>query len=158
EQVAERLVPKLTGEERQVLARRYTENVRAYQSYLKGLYHFTRKDIGKSLTYFQQAVELDPNYALAYSWLATSYPTLPMGTDAASAEVLPKAKAASARALELDDTLAEAHLSQAFIKFWIEWDWPGVERECRRAIELNPNHPLAHWWYAHYLSSAGRHP
>jgi serine/threonine-protein kinase len=170
ERVAESLAVKLTGEQRAALAKRYTENVEAYQLYLMGHYHSIRRvpeafgpspaigyNLRKSIEYFQRAIEIDPNYALAYSGLSRSYATLPINSDVPSAEVWPRAKEAAMKALELDDALAEAHLSLGAIKFWIEWDWPGVEREFKRAIELNPNHALAHFWYAHYLSNMGRH-
>ena len=113
----------------------------------------------KSLEYFQQAIEKDPNFALAYSGLADAYNLL--GTqDAAGGmaphEAMPKAKAAALKALEIDDTLAEPHVSLAHVKYYYDRDWAGAEREYKRAIELNPNYPTAHSWYAVYLMAAGR--
>ena len=158
--VAEHLVLKLTGERRELLAKHYTDNVEAYQSYLKGMYFSSKRTseaIRKGLAYFQRAIEIDPNYALAYSGLASSYAMLPITSDVPSREILPLAKEAAMKALEIDDALAEAHISLAGIKLWMEWDWQGAEKECKRAIELNPNHPRTHQRYAAILSNPGRH-
>ena len=158
--VAEHLVLKLTGERRELLAKHYTDNIEAYQLYLKGMYFSSKRTteaIQKGLRYFQRAIELDTNYALAYSGLAGSYARLPITSDVPSREVLPVAKEAAMKALEIDDALAEAHISLAGINFWLEWDWQGAEKECKRAIELNPNHAGAHGRYAHLLSNLGRH-
>ena len=94
---------------------------------------------------------------LAYSGLAGSHARLPITSDVPSKEVLPVAKEAALKALEIDDALAEAHISLAGINLWLEWDWQGAEKECKRAIELNPNHAGAHGRYAHLLSNLGRH-
>jgi Tfp pilus assembly protein PilF len=113
----------------------------------------------KSIEYFQQAIERDPNFALAYSGLADAYDLL-AAPDAAGGlpanEAMPKAKAAALKALEIDDALAEPHVSLAHVKYYYDRDWVGAEREYKRAIELNPNYPTAHQWYAVYLMSAGR--
>lgn len=113
----------------------------------------------KSLEYFQQAIQTDPGFALAYSGLADSYDLLGAG-DASGAlpatEAYPKAKAAALKALEIDDTLAEPHVSLAHVKYYYDRDWAGAEREYQRAIELNPNYPTAHNWYAVFLMSAAR--
>jgi DNA-binding winged helix-turn-helix (wHTH) protein/TolB-like protein/Tfp pilus assembly protein PilF len=159
--VAERLVMKLTGERRELLAKHYTENIEAYQLYLKGRY-FTHQrrleSIQKGIGYFQKAITLDQNYALAHAGLAQAYLLLPITSDVPSKEIVPVAKQAVMKALEIDDTLADAHVVLAGIKYWIEWDWRGSEKDCRRAIEINPNHPGAHFRYAHLLSSVGQHP
>jgi len=159
--VAEHLVLKLTGERRELLAKHHTDNVEAYQSYLKGMYFASKRTsetIQKGLGYFQRAIEIDPNYALAYSGLASSYARLPITSDVPSREVLRMAKQAAMKALEIDEALAEAHISLAGINLWLEWDWQGAEKECKRAIELNPNHPATHQRYAAILSNLGRHP
>jgi DNA-binding winged helix-turn-helix (wHTH) protein/TolB-like protein/Tfp pilus assembly protein PilF len=159
--VAERLVQKLTGEQRELLARHYTADIEAYQLYLKGKYFTYQRrleSIQKGIGYFQKAITIDQNYALAYAGLSQAYLLLPITSDAPSREILPAAKEAVTKALEIDERLVEAHVSLAGIKYWIEWDWQGSEKECRRAIELNPNHPGAHFRYAHLLSTVGRHP
>jgi TolB-like protein len=159
-QVAERLVLKLTGQKKAMLAKHYTDNIEAYQLYLKGLYFSSQRTKGgtqKGNRYFRQAIEIDPNYALAYSGLAASYARLPIISDVPSREVLPEAKQAVMKALEIDDALTEARISLAGIKFWLEWDWQGAEEECKRAIAQNPNHPNAHARYAHLLSNMERH-
>jgi TolB-like protein/Tfp pilus assembly protein PilF len=158
--VAERLVLKLTGERKELLARHYTENIEAYQLYLKGRYfaHQRRlESIEKGIGYYQNAITIDPNYALAYAGLSHAYSLLPITSDLPSREVLPLAKEAVMKALEIDERLVEAHVSLAGIKYWMEWDWQGSEDHCKRAIELNPNHPQAHFRYAHLLSSVERH-
>lgn len=139
--------------ERQVM-RRDTNNVEAYQLYLKGRYFWnkrTQEGLKKGSDYFEQAIKLDPNYALAYAGLADSYALHNLYTGLQVGDVFPKAKAAAVKALELDDTLAEAHTSLAYIKYYYEWDWLGAEAEFKRAIELNPNYATAHQWYAEYL-------
>ena len=159
--VAERLILKLTGEQSEVLAKHYTNDIEAYQLYLKGRY-FTHQrrleSIQKGIGYYQNAITIDPNYALAYAGLSQAYLLLPITSDVPSRETLPVAKEAVMKGLEIDERLVEAHVSLAGIKYWMEWDWQGSENECIRAIELNPNHAGAHFRYAHVLSSVGRHP
>jgi TolB-like protein/Tfp pilus assembly protein PilF len=153
---------KLTDEERERLRKRYTENTEAFHSYLKGRYHLnkrTARAIRKAIEYFREAIEFDPTYALAYAGLADAYTLLgSAGYDASDpAEIMSRAKAAALRALEIDDALAEAHTSLAFIKFRVDWDWAGAEKEFARAVELKPGLAAAHHWYALYLSAVGRH-
>jgi tetratricopeptide (TPR) repeat protein len=158
--VAAALEFQLSGEERKRLTRRYTENVEAYGLYLKGRYHTARLtplEIQKGISYFQQAIELDPNYALAYVGLARAYQVLPPASDFPPHEFFPKAKAAAQKALEIDDRLAEAHAVLGWVIFWYEWDWKAAEIQDRRAIEINPNSADAHEVYAHLLSNTGRH-
>src|SRR6185295_13085792 len=146
-QMVEALRLNLTGEEQRRVSRHYTENAEAYQLYLKGRYFQDKRTpdaLRKSTEYFQQTIELDPRYALAFAGLADSYVILVSRADAPSQESFPKAKTAALRALEIDDTIAEAHTSLANIKYWYDWDWPGSEREFKRAIELSPNYPVAH--------------
>lgn len=154
-----RLRPKLEGEDRKLLARRPTENVEAYQLYLQGLFYWnkwTEADFKKAADYFTQAVQKDPRYALSYAGLADTYSLLGDAGYLPPSEAWPKAKAAAMQALEIDDTLAEAHTSLALVKEHFEWDWTGAETEFRRAIELNPNSATAHHWYGDYLANMGR--
>jgi eukaryotic-like serine/threonine-protein kinase len=154
-----RLRPKLEGEERKLLAKRPTENVEAYQLYLQGLFYWnkwTEPDFKKAADYFTQAVQKDSRYALSYAGLADTYSLLGDAGYLPPSEAWPKAKAAAMQALEIDDTLAEAHTSLALVKEHFEWDWTGAETEFRRAIELNPNSATAHHWYGEYLANMGR--
>jgi serine/threonine-protein kinase len=156
-EVSEKLRLKLSGEQKEQVAKRYTDSTEAYELYLRGRYQWNRRTpdaLMKGIDYFQQAIKTDPNYALAYAGLADSYNVLSTNTVRPPKEAFPKAKEAAERALALDDTLAEAHTSLAFIKTVYEWDWPGAEKEFKRAIELNPNYSNAHYWYgfAHLLS------
>jgi DNA-binding winged helix-turn-helix (wHTH) protein/TolB-like protein/Tfp pilus assembly protein PilF len=140
--------------------KRSTENVEAYGLYMKGRYHalgLTRAETDKGIAYFQQAIELDPNYALAYVGLAEAYLPIALAGNVPSWEVMPKAKAAILRAIEIDETLAEAHAVLGLIIFWYDWDWQAAEKEYLRALELNPNSAEAHFVYAHLLSNTGRH-
>jgi TolB-like protein/DNA-binding winged helix-turn-helix (wHTH) protein/tetratricopeptide (TPR) repeat protein len=138
----------------------YTENVEAYQLYMKGRFHLL-KGIGSEtetgIAYFQQAIGVDPNYALAYTGLADAYRGRTVGGEMPSAEFMPKARAAALRAIEIDDTLAEAHANLGHIMFWYDWDWGAAENQHRRALQLDPNSPDALQFYAHLLSSTGRH-
>ncbi|MCI0339511.1 MAG: winged helix-turn-helix domain-containing protein [Acidobacteria bacterium] len=158
EKVAEALMLQLTGEQRKLLQRRYTENVEAHQAYLMGRYFWDRrhgKSLFKAIEYFQQAINLDPNYALAHAGLADCYVSMSGGTLQLSAGNRVKASTAATRALDLDDTLAEAHTSLASLRLQ-EWDWSGAGKEFERAIELNPNYANAHLFYAWYLQLRGR--
>jgi serine/threonine protein kinase/Tfp pilus assembly protein PilF len=159
--VAREVEVKVTPQERVRLATTRTVNFEAYQLYLKGRYFWnkrTEQDLRKSIGYFHQAIDLDPSYALAYSGLADCYSLL--GWDLFGAlpprEALPIAKAAALKALEIDDTLADAHNSLAWIQFAFDWNWPGAECGFKRALELNPGHATAHHWYAEYLLAMGR--
>lgn len=157
EQVARALTLRLSEAERMRLTRRHTEDTEAYRLYLKGRYFWNRRTheaLRKGLEYFERAVDADPNFALAYTGLADSYllgagSFLPL-------EAIPKARAAALRAVELDETLAEAHTSVARIRMSFEWDWVGAERGFKRALELNPNYSTARQWYANLLIATGR--
>lgn len=143
------LAPVLTEQEREQLAKRYTNNPEAYEAYLKGRYFWNKRTvegIRKSTTYFQQAIDKDPNFALAHAGLADVY---------LISEAL-KFEPAIRKALELDDKLGEAHASLGFDRMFWHWDWEGAEREFKLALELNPNYPTAHQWYAIYLALRGR--
>ena len=159
--ISQQLRPKLSNETQQRLARRDTENPEAYELYLKGRYalnSLTRQQ-QSGLGYFQQAIEKDPHYALAYAGMAEAY--VEMADIGATFRVPPKeayalAKAAALKAVELDDTLAEAHVSLALIAFHYEWDWAASDREFKRAIALKPEFVPGHHWYSHLLISQGR--
>ena len=134
-------------------------NPEAYQLYLKGRYHAnqaTAEELKKAIDYFQQTIDKDPGYALAYAGLADTYCQLGGEYEfSAATQVLPKAKAAAQKALELDDTLAEAHAALAYAEFF-DWDWLNVEREFKRAIELNPNNAFSHRRYGETLQARAR--
>jgi Tfp pilus assembly protein PilF len=128
--------------------------------YLRGRYYWnkrTEEGFTKAIEYFDQAIEKDPRYALAYAGRADSYVLLAEYTVLPSKEALPKAKEAATQALELDETLPEAHTSLGAVRVDYEWDWRGAESEFRRAIDLNPSYATAHQWYAELLSQEGRH-
>ncbi len=140
--------------------KRPTENVEAYQLYMKGRYHalnLTRAETDKGIAYFQQAIELDPNYALSYVGLARTYLPMALTSGVPSWEVMPKAKAAALRAIEIDETLAEAHTALGYTIFWYDWNWQAAEKQYLRALEIDPNNAEAHFGYAHLLSNTARH-
>ena len=151
---------QLTSEEKTRLNKSSATNPEAYQLYLKGRYHANRTtaaELKKGIEYFQQAIDKDPGYAPAYAGLADSYSSLGGGWLYLSpSDSFPKSKAAATKALELDDTLAEAHAALAYAVFFADWDWSTAERELKRAIELNPNSALSHRGYAVYLETRGR--
>ncbi|HVT56972.1 MAG TPA: protein kinase [Thermoanaerobaculia bacterium] len=131
----------------------------AYLAYLQGRYHWNKRSremLLKSIEDFQQAIRLDPAYPQAYAGLADSYLSLVLIAEPRPAELLVRARAAALEALRLDDSMAEAHTSLAYAKFYYDWDWPGAEAEFRRAIVLNPGYATAHQWYAEFLGSMGR--
>ena len=148
---------RLTSEEKTRLVKSSATNPEAYQLYLNGRYHAnqtTAAEVKKGIDYFQQAIDKDPGYALAYAGLADSYSTLGGGwVYLPPIDSFPKAKAAAMKALEIDDTLAEAHAALAYVVYYADWDWPRAEREFKRAIELNPNSALAHDRYAKCLNT-----
>jgi tetratricopeptide (TPR) repeat protein len=151
EKVAAALALKLSGEDKRLLMKRYTENAVAYQLYLKGRYYWNKRSpegIKKGIEYFEQATEADPDYALAYAGLADSYAML-------GADYYSKAKAAAVKALEKDEQMAEAHTSLGLLKMRREWDFPSAEKELNRAIELNPNYATARQWRSIYLELTG---
>ncbi len=154
EKTAEALELTLTGEQRQRLRKHFTQNKEAYQLYLKGRYLWARRtaeDLQKAIGYFQQAIARDPQYALAYAGLADSNALLNLYSGTQFTNAFPRARDAAAKALAIDDSLAEAHATLAYVKYNYEWDWSGARKEFQRAIELNPNYATAHQWYAEYL-------
>jgi serine/threonine protein kinase/tetratricopeptide (TPR) repeat protein len=157
-EVTEKLRLSLTGEQQKQMTSRDATNTEAYQFYLKGRYYWnkrTAEGIKKAIEQFQQAVDKDPTYALAYVGLADCYLILEQYVGAPASELYPKAKAYVQRALELDSSLAEAHASLGLINDSL-WLWDEAEREYQRAIELNPNYPTAHQWYSIHFDYLGR--
>ncbi|MCA1624070.1 MAG: tetratricopeptide repeat protein, partial [Acidobacteria bacterium] len=159
-EITDKLHLKLSGEGERKLAKKYTDNDEAYRLYLKGRFHWnkrTAQDFEKSIEYYEQAVALDANFALAFAGLADTY--LLMSGYAADSphESFPKAKAAAKRALEIDETLAEAHNALAYALFNYDWNAAEAEREIKLAVKLNPNYATARQWYGNaILLSAGR--
>ncbi len=154
--VAAALAVNLTDEERERLARRYTTNFEAYQEYLRGRFHLSKRtpeDLRESLNHFSRALELDSRFALAWAGLADSYALLGFRVynSLPPHEAMPQAKSAALRALELDQTLAEAHGALGLVKLRYEWDFAGAEEEFKRAIALNPGYATARQWYAELL-------
>ncbi|HYP53013.1 MAG TPA: tetratricopeptide repeat protein, partial [Pyrinomonadaceae bacterium] len=159
ERVAEALTVKLTAEEQRLLTKRYTENSEAFQAYIRGRYFWNKRTadgLKKGIEFAQQAIAIDPTYALAYVGLADSYNLLPGHAGLPPADYFPKAKAAALRALEIDPTLAEAYASLGFVSYRFDWDWQTSEQHFRRAVELKPNYPTAHHWYGESLAATGR--
>jgi tetratricopeptide (TPR) repeat protein len=155
--VAETLQAKLTGSEKTAIAKRPTENPEAYELYLKGRFFWNKRtgaDLRTAIEYFNQALGKDPNYALAYAGLADSYCLLSAYGAASRLDSLPQAKAAAEKALDLDDTLAEAHTSLGNVLRG--YDLEQSLKEFERAIELNPNYATAHHWYGEFLGAMGR--
>jgi len=151
----------LTGEEQRRVTKHYTENIEAYELYLRGRYFQdkrTPEGLNKSIDYFKLATGKDPRYALAFAGLADSYVVLAVRVDMPPKDSYRQAKTAALQALEIDDTLAEAHASLGNVQYWYDWDWSAAETEFKRAVELGPNYPTAHQLYASYLIVMGRHP
>jgi TolB-like protein/DNA-binding winged helix-turn-helix (wHTH) protein/Tfp pilus assembly protein PilF len=156
-QIAEKLRLRLSGEEQRQLARRYTDNAEVYQLYLQGLYLFNKKTeagLLQAIDYFEQAAAKDPNYAPTYPALANCY--LMLSAKAGPSELLPKAKAAVVRAIEIDSNLAEAHASLGHLKWVYELDKAGAESELVQALKLKPNLAVAHYAYGRVLADTGR--
>jgi TolB-like protein/tRNA A-37 threonylcarbamoyl transferase component Bud32/lipoprotein NlpI len=159
EQISEKLRLRLTSEEKKRLTKRYTENTEAYQAYVKGRYFqnkWAAEGYQKAIEYFQRAIELDPAYALAYVGLADCYISLGFFGMLPLRDIMPQAKAAAVKALELDNTLAEVHASVALVKMFYDFDWVGAGKEFQHALELNPNYVGAPLWYSLYLLALGQ--
>jgi serine/threonine protein kinase/Tfp pilus assembly protein PilF len=158
-EIVDKLRIKLMGRDKTNLGKHYTENMEAYNLYLMGRHYWnkrTEEGNGKAIEYFEQAIELDPNYALAYAGLSDSYGIAAAYRYLPIKEAYLKAKDAVIRSLKLDDALSEAHTSMATIKM-MEWDWKGAEEAFQRAIQLNANYANAHHWYSYVLSNKGWH-
>jgi tetratricopeptide (TPR) repeat protein len=159
-QISENLRLRLTPEDEKRLAKRPTQNREAYQFLLKADYHmnkWTPEGLQRGMAYARQAIEADPAYAAAYAWMSAIYSGLGLFGFLPPAEALPKAKAAAMKALEIDDSLPEAHAVLAMVRLYYEWDWSGAEQACQRAIELNPNYAWAHAFWSDWLLIMG-HP
>jgi serine/threonine protein kinase/TolB-like protein/predicted negative regulator of RcsB-dependent stress response len=161
DQAAEKLREKLGGGSKKRATKRPTQNTEAYQLYLKGRYHWSKRTpegMRHAMGFFQQAIESDPNYALAYAGLADCYaiPAVGMNTTVRPMDTFPRARAAAVKALELDPMLAEAHTSLAIVRLFYEWDWIGAETAIRKSIEINPAYPLGRVHYALLLLVTNR--
>jgi serine/threonine protein kinase/tetratricopeptide (TPR) repeat protein len=158
--VSSKLKSRLTGAEEQKIAKNYTQDTEAYQLYLRGRYHWNKRttaDVKKSIEYFQQAIDKDPAYGLAYAGLAEAYILVPQYGVGSPQEGYPKARAAALKAIEIDGTLAEAHNALAGIKSNYEWKFDQAEAEWQKTIALNPNYATAHQWYGEHLLAMGRY-
>jgi len=145
------MLPHATGE---------TQNVEAYRFYMQGrLYQFksTPQEIRQAIAFYQQAIGLDPNYALAYAGMSDAYRMLPITSDVSPTDAFPQSKAAAMKALALNDQLSEAHLALGYVDSWYEWDWKTAEAELRKAVELSPNSSDAHRGLSLLLTALGRH-
>ncbi|HKX84864.1 MAG TPA: winged helix-turn-helix domain-containing protein [Pyrinomonadaceae bacterium] len=139
---------------------RYTESVEAYQAYMKGSLHHSRlilPEVQKGIAYYEEAIKIDPNYALAYVGIANAQRSLVLTSNASPTQMMPKAKTAALKAIEIDSSLSEAQAVLGSIAFWYEWDWPAAENYLHRALELDSNSSQSHIAYAHFLSNLGRH-
>ena len=158
-QVATALALNLSHDKRALMLKRYSENTAAYELYLKGRYWWSKRTVEglkKAIDYFEQTVALSPNYALAYAGLADCYNLLSILETMAPQDAFPKARASAVKALEIDETLAEARASLGWVKWVYDWDWPGSEREFRRAIEISPGYATAYDWYGVCLAQTGQ--
>jgi TolB-like protein/Tfp pilus assembly protein PilF len=158
-EISEKLQLQLTGDQKQRLTKRYTEDAEAYRLYLKGRYHWNKRNpegLQKAVKCFRQALDKDPAYSLAYAGLADTYPYLSFFHVVPPRVAMPKAKTAAAKALEIDDHLAEAHVSLAYVNFIFDGDWSTAGKHFEQALALNPGYTGAHTFYAFYLSSLGR--
>jgi serine/threonine-protein kinase len=160
ENIVSTLKIELSPEDKERFQKKQTENLEAYNLYLQGRYFWNKRTdegLKKSVQYFEQAIEKDPGYALAYAGLADSYITLGDWRVLPPKEACPEAKKMAMKALEIDNLLAEAHNAIAYVKLIYEWDWQGAEEGFKHAIALNPNYATAHQFYAEFLSRMGRH-
>jgi len=160
EKVAGALALELDRGEQRAMSVHHTRNTDAYELYLNGRYRIgkaTPNEVHAGIDFFRKAIDLDPTYALAYAALAESYRRLPIIGDVDPNEAFPLAKAAAAKALEIDDMLGDAHSVLGWVALWYDWDWANAEKEFRRAIDLNPNVTEAHLGYGGLLSNTGRH-
>lgn len=158
-EISTRLSTELSPEEASRLKRRHADNPLAYQNYLKGRFAWNKRTgegLKHAIKFFQEALEHDPSYALAYAGLADCYNLLSLYSVTAPERAMPMAKASAERALAIDDGLAEAHTSLAYVRFYFDWDFAGAERDFKRAIELNPNYATAQQWYHELLTASRR--
>jgi TolB-like protein/Tfp pilus assembly protein PilF len=158
-EISEKLQLQLTGDEKQRLTKHYTEDAGAYRLYLKGRYHWNKRNpegLQKAVEYFRQALDKDPAYSLAYAGLADTYVYLSFFNVVAPREAMPKAKTAAGKGLEIDKDLAEAHVSLGYVSFTYDGDWQAAGKHFEQALALNPAYSRTHTFYPFYLSSLGR--
>lgn len=159
-EISEKLRLRLSRAEKKCLTKHHTENAEAYRMYLKGRHHWnqwTEEGFYKAIEYFQQAVEQDPNYALAYTGLADSYVLLGWNSYLPPRDAFPKSKAAVLSALRLDPGLAEAHTPLAAVLWLYDWQWEDAEKEFKHSLNLCPTYPTANHWYAESVMTMGRY-
>jgi len=159
QEIVKALKIKLLGEKEVQIVKRYTENPEAYNFYLKGRFYWnkrTEEEVKKGIESFEQAIEKDPSYAAAYAGLADCYNVFGFYGIQPPKDAFSKAKAAAQKALEIDQSLAEAHTSLAYAKLYYDWDWPGAEKEFKLSLQLNASYPTTLHWYAEYLAAMGR--
>jgi serine/threonine protein kinase/tetratricopeptide (TPR) repeat protein len=160
DEISVKLRPQLTRAEKKRLTTHHTEDAEAYRLYLKGRHHWnkwTEEGFYKAIDHFQQAIEKDPSYALAYAGIADSYVLLGWNSYLPPKEVFPKGKVAAMTALRLDPDLAEAHTALAALLWLHDWHWGEAQTEFERSLELSPTYPTANHWYAEYAMTMGRH-
>ena len=157
--IVDKLKVKLLGQEKAAMLKRHTQDLDAYNLYLKGRFFLDSRHedaLQKAMGCFKKAFEKDPAYTLAYIGLADCHNILGFHTFIKPLKAFPEARSLALKALELDDTIGEGHATYGFLKWAYEWDWKGAEQELKRAIELNPMYPNVHWWYSLYLITMGR--
>ncbi len=150
---------ELSVEQHNRLTKHHTEKTEAYQLYLRGRYHFSKRSnegVRRGVECFEKAIENDPEFALSFAGLADSWMVLGMYFFSQPIEAFERANAAAIRALEIDNTLSEAHTSLAYVRMSAYWDWPGAESEFKSAMDLNPGNPITHHWYSTFLVAMGR--
>ncbi|MEK7732084.1 MAG: tetratricopeptide repeat protein, partial [Planctomycetota bacterium] len=158
--IAQEIKVTLTPQEQARMVEARPINPEAYQAYLKGRFYWNKRTadgLKKAAEYFEQAIALAPDWPLAYAGLADAYGLMPLFASMRPSEAIPKAREAAVKALEMDESLAEAHVSLAHISTIYDWDWPTAERELQRALALSPNYATAHHYYAMHLLWIGRH-
>ena len=158
-EISQRLRIRPTGSQAAVLARKPTEDPEAYDLYLQGRYYWNKRggeDVVRSVDLFERAIHRDPHFAMAFAGLAEAYDLIAFYGGLPPKDVLPKAKDAANRALQIDDSLADAHAALADVRYQFDWDWTGAEQGFRRALLLNPRSATAHQWYSNLLSVSGR--
>jgi serine/threonine protein kinase/tetratricopeptide (TPR) repeat protein len=159
-EISGKLQLRLTRAEKKQLTKRHTENAEAYRLYLKGRHHWSRwteEGFYKAIEHFQEAVDNDPSYALAYAGLADCYVLLGWNSYLPPKEAFPKGKAAAKAALNLDSDLVEAHTALAALLWLDDWEWKNAETEFKRSLELSSTYPTANHWYAEYMMTMDRH-
>jgi serine/threonine protein kinase/tetratricopeptide (TPR) repeat protein len=158
-EISQKLQLHLSGDQKKRLDRRYTRDLEAYHLYLKGRYYWNKRTVDgliNAINFFGQAISRDPGFALAHAGLADCFHPLGAYRVLSPAEAFGKAKAAALKALEIDDRIAEAHTSLAMSILFYDWNWASAEQSFKRAIQLNPNYPIAYQWYAVHLMAMGR--